>query len=77
MKVKIVKNISILTELYNIVTAKNNMHNIFNITYLKSKIKNRDNVKRNKTILSPWCSEIWNHKIDIQRRKEKDRKVVG
>ena len=42
MKVKIAKRereyIYILTELYNIVTAKNN---IFNITYLKSKIKNK------------------------------------
>jgi len=42
IKIKITKSvyIYILTKIYNIVTAKN-MHNIFNIIYLKSRNKNK------------------------------------
>ena len=85
MKIKIAKKyIYILIEIYNIVISKNNMHNIFNITYLKSKNKNknkirnkitnkiRDNAERNKTISC--LLGVLRHngiKINIQRRKEK------
>ena len=47
------------------------MHNIFNITYLKSKNKNKNKI-RNKTISC--LLGVLRHngiKIDIQRRKEK------
>ena len=56
------------------------MHDIFNVTYLKSKVevkrvldsvKLRD-AKRNKNILSSlMCKTKWNHKNDIQRKKDK------
>jgi len=74
MKIKIAKKyIYILIEIYNIVISKNNMHNIFNITYLKYIPKNKNKNKiRNKTISC--LLGVLRHngiKIDIQRRKEK------